>query len=75
MYSSVIFKLYHLTYVLFEKLSYKVLKFNTLQTIYMVIVRIRYNLVIIFNNLNLNLEKYQELKMILNVQEYQYEQL
>ena len=61
--------------MLFEKLSYKVLKFNTLQTIYMVIVRIRYNLVIIFNNLNLNLEKYQELKIILNVQEYQYEQL
>ena len=35
----------------------------------------RYNLLIIFNNLNLNLEKYQELEMILNVQEYQYEQL
>ena len=33
----------------------------------------RYNLLIIFNNLNLNLEKYQELNMILNVQEYQYD--
>ena len=36
--------------------------------------RCRYNLLIIFNNLDLNLEEYQELKMILNVQEYQYEQ-